>query len=170
MPIERNPFEKVYSALFDLIENHKPLAELIKVQNRISFVGGRQRDPMKSVISERDLPELRLMMVGATYETENTSCSSFITQQFQWGIATGDQRFDDVFQVNWELLRALLKWREKLFPLTWNDETFVLECYPIEHTVGLNETDLNRNIKGWSALWTGAVRMYFSTTDLAGDT
>lgn len=169
MPIS-NPFELVYDAIWGLVDNHKGLSDLIRFENRVNFNNPRNRDPVKTQVAARDLPELRLIATGATYATETTSCSTKVTQQFQWGIATGDKRFEQVFQVNWELLRAMMKWRETLQALLWNNKRFVFHVSPIEHSVGVTDVDLNRGIKGWSALWTGEVQMFFTSADLAGDT
>lgn len=169
MPLDRNPFSIVYDALWGLVSNHKPLAELVHIENRIRFDDKRDRSPLKDEISERDLPELRLISQGASLQLERTTNTTTLVQTYQFGVSTGEQRFDSLYDVNWELIRALSKWQTEIMELTWNSKPFILRLNPTDFATGVVDVDLNRGIKGWSSLWTVLVEMHFATIDLQGE-
>lgn len=168
MPHEADPYTIVYRMLWDLVENHKPLARLVQVENRLRF--DKERDAIKQTVAEGDLPELRLTPQGAEYHIQSTTSSSSVIQTLQWGIATGDFRLHySLYPVAWELLRAMSKWLSVKDNYTWNNDTFIKRVWPSEHVSGVDETDMNRGIKGWAILLTMNVDMYFKTLDMQGD-
>lgn len=168
MPHEVDPYTTIYRMLWDLVENHKPLARLVKVENRLRF--DQERDPVKTVIAEEDLPELRLMPQGSVSGFQITSSSTKIVQTLQWGVATGDLRLDFLsYPVVWELLRAMSKWSAIRKNYTWNTKVFIIRVWPVDHQVGMLDADMNRGIKGWSTLLTMNVETFFTTLDMQGD-
>lgn len=168
MPHEADPYTTVYRMLWDLVENHQPLARLVQVENRIRY--DQERDPVKTVIAESDLPELRLYPQGSVSRFQITSNSTTITQVLQWGIATGDLRLNFLsYPVVWELLRAMSKWLSVKGNYTWNNKVFIFRVWPTDHDVGFAETNETQNIKGWTTLLTMNVEMVFTTLDLQGD-
>jgi hypothetical protein len=163
-----NPLTAVYNALWTLLEQHRGFTALVRPGNRIKFAGAR-RDPMKAEICEGDLPEVRLTCTGGSAQIQRTSSSGSITKRFEVQIATGDQRLEydaGVLAVEWEVLKAMHGWRAVLGALIWEDKAFVKTCKLLDVRVGVTDTDLNRGIKGWSAVWACEVEMWFATADL----
>lgn len=163
----KTPFELVYNALWEMVERHKPLAELVIPENRIRF--DKNRDPVKEEISTGDLPELRLLTTGVSYHFSRASNTHTLVQTFQWAIASGELQYQYVYDVMWELVRCNARWDEVLSALTWKDKRFVLHLVAEDQEIGRTEEDLIRGINGWTALWSCTVEMYFAKTDLAGE-
>lgn len=164
-----DPITQVYYALWELLEAHAPLTAMVKVGNRIKF-SGDNRDPMKDEVSSADFPELRVIPVASEPHPQRTSSGSSILKRFRIVVSTGDQRVDvGLFALEWEVYRALSQWAETLMALTWNDKTYVRLARPTTVEDGQTRTDLDRGVKGWSALWQCEVTMWFATADLKED-
>lgn len=164
-----NPFEMVYDALWELVDQSVPMSDLVKLGNRISFNRPDDRDPLKVQISSNDKPELMLTTEGTSgVNLQSTSSSTMITRKYAWVLATGDNRLSvgKLYPVEWALLCALCDWVTVLERLTWRDKNFVTRCSVTDVSEGMSDSQRNRGIKGWSTIWKCEVRMDFSTADL----
>ena len=161
-----DPIVQIYYALWDLLEAHQPLANLVKIGNRIKMSGDK-RDAMKKEVGESDLPELRLLPVSSTPHTQRTSNTSSIIKRFRIEISTGDQRVDmGLFIIEWEIFRALANWAPTLQALTWEGKKYVVLARPTAEKDGFSQKDLARGIKSWSSVWECEIELWFTTTDL----
>ncbi|GAG04024.1 unnamed protein product, partial [marine sediment metagenome] len=100
---------------------------------------------------------------------------TFCTLVWKVLVTTGDQRFGSFFDVQFAVLRALLRWDEYLKDaLTWKGEGFVGDMDPLEAEDTLDFESLNEVIKlsegvaGWSSAWTGVVDCHFNHATLIG--
>lgn len=171
-----DPFSLVYRALWSMLESHTGFTGLVRTGNRIKF-SGAGRDPMKSEILSADLPEVRIVPAGGPPMLMRTSSSGSVVKRFQIQIATGEQRTDQtesLFAVEWEIIKAMHGWEAVLGALEITigegesavDVAFVKRCTAGEISEGVTDTDLNRGIRGWSAVWSCEVEMWFPTVAL----
>jgi len=180
--VEENPFTQLYGSIWKMLELWPGFEGLVCVGNRIKF-SGENRDPMKKEILTADLPEVRVVPSGGAMNLHVTNKESNIKKSFQIQVSTGDQRVDAVgtelsgedelikvnvglFPVEWEILRALTTWSETIYKLTWKGEEFVKDLSVVGLTEGASQADLNRGIRGWSAVVTIQVDMYFENSVL----
>lgn len=162
-----NPLQLVYSALRTLPEGHPRFRELVRVGNRIGFDDQDDRDPLKSVVADADLPEAVLEVQTAMVKMHSTSSTSSMTQQFAWLISTGDQRVTDrLLEVEWTIFVGMLDWQRVLGALRWHGKSFCKRTDIVSCSAGLSDPARNRGIKGWSAIWRCEVEMHFATKDL----
>lgn len=166
---ERDPMSKVYDALWAMLEAHKGFVDLVRPGNRIKASGANLK-PVKDEVSDKDLPEVRIVATGGSTNTHFTSSKAQLSKQFEIQISTGDQRLDALlFPVQWEIFRAFSfsGWVAALKDLTWAGEKFVVSAEPLSVSEGKSMADLNRGISGWAAAWACRVTMVFSHADLA---
>lgn len=169
MASELDPFTQVYNALYELPWARAEMCKLVERGNRVTF-SGRDRSPLKDQVNVSDLPELRLIPTGSTPHIQRTSSTSTWILRFEWQLATGDQRVNKfLYPVEFELLRAMANWIPTLQALTWKDKKFAWGAPVTEARTGVTETDINRGIRGWVALWTCEVRLALTTADLISE-
>lgn len=163
-----DPFTKVYNAIWEMAADFAPLTELVSVSNRISFSVDGNRSPVKNNIASGDLPELILMPTGGMSNLHYATGVSNVTKTFQWVLSTGDFRIHEggLFPIEFALMRAMCNWRLVVAAVTWNGKTYVKRCDLTDLSEGESNSEQNRGIKGWSALWSCEVDMFFKTSDL----
>ena len=83
-------------------------------------------------------------------------------------IATGEQAYPSVHNVEFEIIRAFADWPSVLLDLVWtgDGEKFVKECSLLSSEQMLDSEEVNRGIRGWSAVWACSVLFCFKTTAL----
>lgn len=163
-----NPLGLTYSALWDLVLSHPEFAALPK-GNLIRFDSKDDSDPLsaKKNLSAADTPELLLTIDATTTNIRNTSSSSLLTRSFAWQVSSGDLRYTEkMAHLEWALFCAMCDWPAKLCSLQWKEKGFVKAARIVGVQTGISNTELNRNIKGWAAIWRIEVDMYFQTSDL----
>jgi len=186
MPIlnEIDPFSQVFNALWQLIDNCKPLngytippgapganavvPALVMPGNKIKFNLPTDRDPIKNSAQDADYPELLLVPTGVI-ETNltNSSCTTKVSRQYSWWLTTGDFRTNyRLFPVQWAVVCAMADFSTVLSPLTYDGELFVKRVQVGSAVEGVNDQRLNRNIRGWSSIWSCTVDMYFKQSIL----
>ena len=166
MPIDSDPYTVVIEGLWSLLEAREDFTELVKLGNRIKFMG-KNREPVKAQIQTGDVPEVRIIVRGSTPHPIRTSNSSTDTVIFELQASSGDQRLDAYHNpLRWACFRAFAHVYDALKNLTWKDKTFVKNAKPTAVTDGVSQQDLDRGIKGWSAIWAVEVDLWFDTSDL----
>jgi len=162
-----NPFDLVFNALWTLAEQSDALTSLVKTGNRIKF-NTSNRDPIKPVVADADVPELILSSEGSsTLNLHSSSCGSMIVKRYTWLLSTGDMRINHHLNpVTWALLCAMADWQSVLGPLQWEDELFCKRFNLIDTSEGQSDPERNRGLRGWSALWRCEVEMHFTTSKL----
>lgn len=151
-----DPFTRVYNAIMALFADHDGVSDLVKPGNLVSYAT-KSRDPLKVNVQSGDLPEIEVRPAGGEATLWKTSDSTEVIRRYVVGIATGDLRVDEsLFPLEWELLRALAGTTSNL------GLPFVVNV----HIEGFDEeseaTDRHRGTKGWVALFTVGVQMYFN--------
>jgi len=168
MPLETDPFSKVFNALWALADASGPLNDLILPGNKIKFNLPDNRDPQKSSVLDADLAELMLSTNGIP-ETNlsHSSCDVSIKRQYSWLITTGDFRTNyRLFPVEWAIICAMSNYEATLAALTYEGVGYVKLCRINTGVEGISNALANRNIRGWSAIWACTVEMYFKRSIL----
>ncbi len=166
-----DPITLVYEALWYLLESSPHFTSRVKSGNRMKFIG-KNVDPLKDHIRDMDIPEVRIIPTSIEPHMQRTSNSSSMWKRFEIQIATGDQSLDNpaaLFPVEWALVLAMSNWFTHLQQLTWKGRKIVVRFRIPEVSEGVSDQDLNRGIKGWSAVWACEIELWFTTTDLQGE-
>jgi len=162
-----NPFTLVYDALWDLAMRSGDLRTRVREGNRISFGSPTNSNPTKPQIAAGDLPELVLVVRSMSANLHNTSSGSMCTREYAWQISGGDYRYSQTLApLEWELFCAMAGWRKTLTELRWRDVAFCKKMTLNGGQTGLSDPQNNRNIIGWSAVWTLSVEMHFKQEHL----
>lgn len=162
-----NPLRQIHAAMWTMLEANSGFTDLVKSSIKYTTTN---RAPEKDEVSPSELPEVRIVATGLSPtvapQLQFTSCSFFLTAKWEVQIASGDQRFETLFDVEWEVWRSLADWETHLKNLTWNSHKFVLLCRPLAIDTSLDDEKLNRGIRGWRSIWAGETQMYFKADDL----
>lgn len=160
-----DPITRVYNALWSLVENHAPLAFMVKPGNRIKYAGSR--DPAKSNKLDADLPELKLVTVSSEPHAYVDSTNSEIVKRFRFLLKTGDRRVDmALFPIEWELFRALARFRPVMDALTEAGSKYVVKVI-LEQVRDQNinpRDDGPGGPSGWASLAEVSVQMRWNTS------
>lgn len=159
----KDPFTQTYEGLWTLVERNLTLKRYIALGNRVKF---DEKNAIKEEISDADVPELSLMLAGASPGTANSSTSRSIIKQYIWGVASGSFTLNPGYNiVAFELWRSLIDYESTLCRLEWgtNDDrcTFIQKMNLTSVDETLTNQELNRLIEGWSGLWLCEVEMVF---------
>lgn len=166
---ESDPLTQQYIAMWKMLETHKGFDQLVKVGNRARLFD-RDKAPVKAETLTADLPEIRIHPAVTRPHFQRTSNGSSILCGWQVVVVTGSILVDEVLlPLEWEVYRAMANWAATLQILTWRSKQFVkiLRAVSIEH--GMLRDDLNRGIRGWSAIWSCETESFFTTASLIGD-
>lgn len=159
-----DPFSMVFVAINDLAANSSALRALVKPGNLIRLDSEQKRDPRKEEVQVADLPELVLVPYTIEPALHNTSSSSRVIMRLQWLLSTGDIRVvQPLYPVSFALVCAMTGWKATVSTLTWQGETFVKRVDVPSVSIGINDREANRGIKGWSAVWQCEIEMHFKT-------
>jgi len=157
----------VYDGLWALAERSPDFTTLVKPGNRIKYNSVTDRAPIKEESMVADLPEVALVCAGTTANLYNTSSTSSCERNYSWIINTGDFRVNEfLHQVEWAIFVAMFGWRDILTALQWSGKSFVKHARILEVTQGQSNQSVNRGIRGWSAVWSCSVLMYFDSADI----
>ncbi len=160
MAIVPDPFTQNYGAVWDALEAHTPLTDLVKLGNRMKF---DQLDPPQLKDSQLvgDTPALMLLPSGGSFQIFRTNKGGSAFQAFQLGIIAGDKRLQkQFFPVKWETIRALAK----------AGRTLGLE-FVINVTIGDISEDLDDfatslGIQGWTGQLEILTELFFTKDEL----
>lgn len=164
---EQNPFTMLLTAIWEMLIDHPAFARDVKEGNRIRFDSLANRDPLKDPVEVADMPEVAIVAESVTANLMQTSSTSQCTRIYSILISTGDNRYSAFLgQIEWDVFVALLGWKTKLTGLRWRGKSFVKRTNVTTARSGLSDPKQNRNLKGWSAVWSIEVEMHFDTQDL----
>lgn len=154
-----DPFSLVYNALWELVERNQKLKELLPAGNRVKF---DDENPIKSEVTDADLPELMLLLAGGTPGQYDTRDYKSITRQYVWALETGDYRVNPIYnRITFELWRSMVDFECVLCALTWCNCNFVKDCRMVSVDENRANPEANRLIEGWVGLWACEVDMGF---------
>lgn len=159
---EKDPLTQVYEGLWAQIENRQSLHDLIPVGNRINFLDA---DIAKLNELPADTPQIVITPGGTFALPENTSNSSFFTEQFDVRLSIGGLVLRDYFKIKFETYRALVDWRAHNTSLTWAGKPFY-----VHSTIGSVDDVIDDAlaIRGWLSILRVEVLLAFSTLELIG--
>ena len=167
---EQNPFTMVLTALWDMLLEHPQFVRDVPERNRIRFDSLTDRDPLKDTVAAADMPEVAVVAETVTANIMESSSSSRCNRVYSVLVSTGDFRYSAILgQVEWAVFAALTGWKAKLAALRWNGEGFVKNVNVTTARSGLRQSEQDRNLTGWSAVWSIEVMMVFSTSDLLAE-
>ena len=157
-----NPITQVHDALWTLLEANGNFTASVEASNRIEFTGG-VRNPRKDTHASSDFPEVRIVPLSTETHLQRTSNGSSLVKTFAIQVLVGDQQADTIYDLEWEIYRALEPWQATLGVLTWNSKKYVKLCRPL--TVS-TELGVDKQVG-----WIGVVRLAATKTitiDLLG--
>jgi hypothetical protein len=166
-----NPFTDAYEALWDCLEARSEFTDLVKPANRIKFTATR-RDPWERLAACQSFPAVAIVPVRTPESASRVDADSHTTDVEKWFavfVGSGDQRVDDLFEVEFAILRAMTGWRTNVGAVQWNSRDCVLDCALYNHPEAMDNQLIERGIRGWNAVWTGRILFYFVTTELAAE-
>lgn len=168
-----NPFGLVYTTLWEMLLSHPGFERDVREGNRIRF-DRNKIDPSKYEVQPGDLPEMMLTTATLDANLFDTTNSSRVTRTYSWNISTGDQRYyrDGVpllADLEWYVFVAMHSWKDRLTLLKYNGLSFVKLMNLTQGSTGLSDPQKNRNITGWSAVWSCMVQMQFKHADLLAE-
>lgn len=157
-----NPYDALLDALWGILEADGGFRDLVPIGNRIKF-SGRDREPMKENVSEADLPEVRIIITGSRPHPKRTSSSHCDTVTVEIQVSSGDQRLSYMHNpIRWVVYRAMSEIETELrHRCRWNGQKIAKVAAPTKVSDGVSTADLNRGIKGWSAVWACDVELWF---------
>lgn len=161
-----NPFIMVYGALWDLLLAH-PYFKTIRPGNLIRFDDPTNRNVIKPQIVSGDVPEVMLMIEGTQINLQDSSSTSKCVRTYSWQIATGDLRYSELMgNLEWSLFCAMANWPKHVTALRWKEKAFAKRVSISAGETGIAVASLNRDLRGWAAVWRCEVEMHFLTSDL----
>ena len=150
--------------MWDALEGHTSFASLVDEANRIKLEG---YSPFKKTIVEQSVPEVALLPAGKRIFEENDCSGCSTIQVIHLTIASGVQRSKDVLDVQWAVEQALyeaLNGSSSLYDLEWESEKVIKDITLQPWEEGLSYDELNRSLKGWSAILPMEVKIRTSRT------
>ena len=149
-----NPYTEVVLGLWSLLESSSDFCTLVAPGNRIKFLG-ESRSPIKTEVSDADLPEVRIVPTGSTPHAHAASNMHRETVRYEVQLSTGDQRLDALVNpLRWIITRAMLNVHDHLKnAVMFAGLRIVVLARPSSVTDGVSQADMNRQIRGWAALW-----------------
>lgn len=170
MATATDPLSLVYVALWDMLEAHSGLTDLIRTGNRVKYAGFLQV-PRKDIVQNADVPEVGITPTGSLFGLQITSNSTRIVERYDAGLLTGTSQLSETgtfLPIKWELLRAFTGWEAALRALTWESKMFVklLKLTDIVDILLDVKEAKDRGIAGWTSLLRFEVTMMFATADM----
>lgn len=168
-----DPYTLVLGGLWEALRDQTEIMARVRPKNMITFTGDL-RAPIKDQVSDADLPEIRIILSGSRPGEHGSSNTTFDTAVYEIQVSSGDQRLDHQhLPLKWAIFRAMRRalavpdgGEGRLQALRWNEKRFVVDSRAVAVTEGVSQADLDRGIKGWFAVWSYEVKMFFATVDL----
>ncbi len=160
-----NPLTQVTDALWTMLEDNSAFAALVEPGNRIKY---DDRNPEKQARQPADYPQVRIRESGVVFRPYAASNMTSFAKHYLVQIATGEQAYESIHDVEWEVIRAFADWETRLEALQWDvdDSYFVKECTLLKAEQMLDDQEANRKIRGWSTKWGCLVLFVFQPTAL----
>lgn len=168
MPPEVNPFLQVHRALWSLLESNPAfVAAVDKAANRVKYSETTLPRQRTGVLGPADFPTARLTRTMLDFALESTSDRSMVRLLWELQLKTADARDLELSEIEWQVVRSMVGWREALGPLTWAGRSFVTDAEPVSAKVGLsNRAKGDRGIYGWRTVWAIETTLWFETAAL----
>ncbi len=160
-----NPLTQVTDALWLMLEGNPDFAALVAEGNRLKY---DDRDPEKDGAMYADFPWVRIKESAAQAHIYHTSNISSFTKQYYIQVATGEQAYPSIHDVEFAIIRAYADWVDYLTGLEWSEDgsNFVVQSSLLTAEQMLDNEEVNKRIRGWSTVWACSVFFAFQTTAL----
>lgn len=159
------PYQKVYDAIWALLESSAEFIALFPAANRIKY-SSPDRQPQKPNQQSADTPEIILVPLGGPINLQNTSSTTKVNQTYDLVVNTGDYRINEyVFPISWIVTCKAKEWCAHLATLLWRGTNYVKIVKITNSTIGESPERRSRGIKGWSTLISFNVEMHFDTVN-----
>ena len=159
---ETNPFTLAHQAIWTCLEASAEFTAAVRT--KVKFTES-DRDPWTRLANVQTFPAVAVLPAGGMTRLEADSDQTFVEKEFHIVEASGDQRIDELFDVELAVLRAMAAWRTYV-SVTWNSKACILDCTIRTRSEELDRELVNRGIRGWSGICTGKLLFHFTTTDL----
>jgi hypothetical protein len=167
-----DPFSLFEDALWFALESYRPLADLVKVGNRLKLTGSKN-NPYESSSSSGDMPELQIWASGAGVRggqsAPRASDTRFWLQRYSVGVSTEQLRTNTPASINplrWLIFKALARAESRLIapgiPFCTNVEYGDFR----DQMQDVNPTDQNREMRGWKGVMDVEAQFRWSLAEL----
>ena len=162
-----NPLYDIHNAFWDMLEDKSYFTDLVKAGNRRKLTTAKW-DFFQEHAQPADYPEVTIVQTGVEAGDRALGCNGTALRLiYEVWIATGEQPADSFWDVQWAVFRAFMDWEDHVGALTWDDpEGKVWNCDLLNSEDSLLNKRLNREVKGWSCAWRGAVDCDFTHSTL----
>lgn len=160
-----NPLRLIHNALWTLLEANATITTEVKPGNRIKYITTK-REPEKRDATSDDYTELKVVPVSSLPKLSASSSTDDWDVTWQIRVATAEQPLQTVLDIQWEIFQALAKWKATMDTLTYNGKGFIKKAMAKRTTMTLDDSNENRAIRGWTAVWTGETELFFTLSDL----
>lgn len=169
-----NPIWDVHDGLWDLLEDTGNASHLIAGSKhftnlvsdnhwqRIKFTSPTHRNPLTEVESSTDLPKVAIFHARGRPKDRPASNASRLIIQWEILVRTGDQRFDDLMDIEWAVFCQLMNWDSLKTSVVWNSTVYpVKDCNLLSCEESMFDERQNMQLRGWRAVWVGETDMWF---------
>ena len=150
---------------------HKTFDE-VKAMDPI-YIGGSGATGILTIMARLTknylLPQAKVVQTALESHRKGDTSNTSVEIWFAIKVATGNQRLNDMLDVQWYILCAMEQWDSDDNPmkaLTWQDKTFVRECRTLKTQDTLDDDDANKSQRGWATVWAGVVLCMFVRSSL----
>lgn len=162
-----NPLRQVQLGIWALLDASAALATLLgaKPGNKILFLDGGQQ-PQKREHQEGDFPQIKIIPTKTKLVLNATSSTAEWFQGWEIEVTTRSQQLEQILDIQLEIFRALVPWKEYFAGKLWSGKVFVHWSEPLNTEAALGNHTKNKQIESWSTTWTGQTKMHFTRSDL----
>lgn len=161
-----DPFSLVIDLIWDLLEAKDTFTDAVKEQNRIKFCD--TDNPVKDSLTESSVPEVMIFPASQSPWRNRNAGGCGLNKTFSILISSGAFEVEYINTVQWAITRAMYDFETLAAALEYESEKFVKDVTVLDTTFTLADDEANRSLKGWSAVWSVSLFLYFSNDVLRG--
>jgi hypothetical protein len=166
--LANNPLGLVHNGLMAVLDADATLQTLLgnKPGNIARWLGSSRVSDPEDLISD-DHPRLSLLEKGTENLVHHSSSHTEWHVKWELQVSTAEQWLHTLIDINWRIFVAIKGWKTYFDAnVLYNGEPLVFQLKTTETTNILDRNELNRGIRGWSAIWNGVTKMQFTTSEL----
>lgn len=166
-----NPLWEIHDAIWGLLEAHEGFCDLVASRKRLRYLQTAWDAVLEYHTLVRELvPCVAVIQTGIGPEAggdRRASNRTFVDVRWAVLVASGDRRLDNILDVQWAVLRALMNWDDTMKSLTWEGQPYVVNCDLLDSSDGLRlGPELTKGLRGWCSVWAGVTNCSFPHTIL----
>lgn len=170
---ETTPFTQAYATLWKMLLSSSGFRSAVPIGNCIRYtdvtVGSTtypaSRNPEKASHQPADAIEVAIVQSGFVAGLYDDSSESTVALQFEIRIRGGERKLAGMFDLQWIIYLAMIKWDSYLENLMWLGRKFVTQCRPLKASTS-KAKEAEANAHGWITVWSGEVHCRFDNTIL----